>query len=208
MTIGKINIMNLQALAAKYGTDKLEHGYIPFYEQHLPKEPKRLLEIGVKEGRSLAMWAEYFPNTEIHGLDLFVENNTWNVDKLISPNLSPSQALALHTGNQCDWRVLELLRQFDFDVIIDDGSHNSRDQMMTFFGLFNGKHYFIEDLHCNDDEFYSQGSVRMARADQVFGSIWSDVDTHRRYMQFLDIKFSIDYKIVHITEKKNILLCT
>lgn len=163
--------MNLQELAIKYGTDKLEHGYIPFYEKHLPKEPKRILEIGVKEGRSLAMWHEYYPEAEIFGLDLFGEythedvyrnidhysNGEWDINKI-----------TLVTGNQCYYLVLEELRKCDFDVIIDDGSHNSRDQLMTFFGLFNGKHYFIEDTHCCQEEFYRQGLPYEATVDRQF----------------------------------------
>jgi hypothetical protein len=74
----------------------------------------------------------------------------------------------MHKGNQCDYLMLEKLRQYDFDVIIDDGSHNSRDQLMTFFGLFNGKHYFIEDLQCNDEDFYSQGLPVAMRASNIF----------------------------------------
>lgn len=136
----------LAELAFMYGTDKLSHGYIPFYDQHLPKNPKNILEIGVKEGRSVSMWKHYFPDAEIHGLDLFME---FPIPDIID--------VKFWKGNQCDWRILEQLRREDFDVIIDDGSHNSRDQMMTFFGLFNGKHYFIEDLHCCDEEFYRDG---------------------------------------------------
>lgn len=189
---------SLEQLAAKYQTDKLDHGYIPFYEQHLPKEPKRILEIGVKEGRSLAMWAEYFPGAEIHGLDLFEENASDKVILDIDIMTNGRSSLGrffLHKGNQCDWRVLELLRKYDFDVIIDDGSHNSRDQMMTFFGLFNGKHYFIEDLHCNLDEFYSQWLPEELRATYVFGDIMN--------LNFQDgaaphINFSQDQKIVCI----------
>lgn len=164
--------MTLEALAAKYGTDKLEHGYIPFYEQNLPKSPKRILEIGVKEGRSLAMWAEYLPEAEIHGLDLFAENNVWDVAEFMGlpydDYLGDKQRIHFHTGNQCDYLLLEKLRQYDFDLIIDDGSHNARDQMMTFFGLFNGKHYFIEDLHCNGDEYFSQGLPADFRANDIF----------------------------------------
>lgn len=130
-----------------YGTDKLEHGYIEFYEEYLPKNPKKILEIGVKEGRSIRMWQKYFPEAEIHGLDLFRE---FEVPGDI-------HGVKWHVGNQCDWELLEQLRKEDFDLIVDDGSHNSRDQMMTFFGLFNGKHYFIEDTHCCEDVFYQQG---------------------------------------------------
>lgn len=140
-----------------FGTDKLDHGYIPFYEQHLPKNPKKILEIGVKEGRSIQMWQRYFPEAEIHGLDLFIEFPVPSIP-----------GIKFHQGNQCDWRLLEELRNENFDVIIDDGSHNARDQMISFFGLFNGKHYFIEDLHCCHDPFYRQGIPFHLTAESVF----------------------------------------
>lgn len=197
--------MTLQALAAKYGTDKLEHGYIPFYEQHLPKEPKRILEIGVKEGRSLAMWAEYFPNAEVYGLDLFEENEISYVRAFIDMHIKESrQHTVLVKGNQCDWKLLEDLRKLEFDVIIDDGSHNSRDQMMTFFGLFNGKHYFIEDLHCNHDEFYSQGLPRDFSAAFLFSDIKvaSNGTIYENVVRFDDRKVDEPNKIVCI---KNII---
>lgn len=135
--------MDLKQLAFMYGTDKLSHGYIDFYEQNFPKNPKKLLEIGVKTGASIRMWQKYFPETQVHGLDLFMEHPIPDIP-----------GVKFWQGNQCDWRLLEELRRESFDVIIDDGSHNSRDQMISFFGLYNGKHYFIEDLHCCQNEFY------------------------------------------------------
>ena len=146
---------DLKTLAAKYGTDKLEHGYIDFYEHHLPKNPKKILEIGVKEGASIRMWQEYFPEAEIHGLDLFIEFPV--------PSIT---GIHWHKGNQCDWRLMEILRREDFDVIIDDGSHNSRDQMITFFGMYNGKYYFIEDLY--DDDFWRDGLPKEMTAKHFF----------------------------------------
>lgn len=189
----------LEVLAEKYGTDKLEHGYIPFYVNNLPEEPKRILEIGVKEGRSLAMWAEYFPNAEIHGLDLFEEHPLEEVTQFLAEaadKIPHVICTPLHKGNQCDWRTLELLRKFEFDVIIDDGSHNSRDQMMTFFGLFNGKHYFIEDLHCCREEFYRQGLPVEMTAEVLF----DDVRLYNQFEDFSspDITFSLPSKIVCI----------
>lgn len=140
--------MTLNDLAIKYGSDKGSegHNYCPFYEQTLPKNPQRLLEIGCLRGASARMWQEWFPETEIHILDLFEENHIPDIPGIV-----------FHKGDQRDWRMLEELRKFDFDVIIDDGGHLSRAQMMTFYGLFNGKHYYIEDLQCCKEEFYREG---------------------------------------------------
>lgn len=151
--------MTLNDLALKYGSDKSSewHNYCPFYEQTLPKNPKRLLEIGCFKGASIRMWREWFPETEIHALDLFEEHPIPDISGVI-----------FHKGHQCDWQLLEQLRKLNFDIVIDDGSHNARDQMMTFFGLFNGKHYYIEDVHCNLEDFYSQGLPLKTRPLFVF----------------------------------------
>lgn len=194
--------MNLEELAIKYGTDKLDHGYVPFYEKHLPKNPQRILEIGVKQGYSLAMWAEYFPDAEIHGLDLFQENHAYMVRDFLAEKNIPLQNVYLHHGNQCDWQLLEQLRKYDFDVIVDDGSHNSRDQMITFFGLFNGKHYFIEDLHCNDEvEFYGDGLPEWFCAKGVFGTMYAHEEEYGDGEQG-EINFDKQTKIVCIHAPK------
>jgi hypothetical protein len=154
------SIPTLQELAFMYSTDKLDHGYIPFYEKWLPKNPKKILEIGVKSGASIKMWLKYFPDSLIHGLDLFKE----------FPVPFQDERVTWHQGNQCNWELLEQLRKEDFDITIDDGSHNSRDQMITFFGLFNGKQYYIEDTHCCSDPFYQDGLPFEATAENFLFS--------------------------------------
>jgi hypothetical protein len=151
--------MTLNDLALKFGTDKSSegHNYCPFYEQTLPKNPKRLLEIGCLYGASARMWREWFPQTEVHVLDLFEENTIPDIPGVV-----------FHKGDQRDWRILDQLRKFNFDVVIDDGSHNSRDQMMTFYGLFNGGHYYIEDIHCADEPFYRDGLPLGVTAKKIF----------------------------------------
>lgn len=166
------SIPTLQELAFMYGTDKLEHGYISFYEKHLPDNPKKILEIGVKEGRSIRMWLNHFPEAEIHGLDLFKEY----------PVPFQDPRVTWHAGNQCDWELLEKLRNENFDIIIDDGSHNSRDQMITFFGLFNGKEYFIEDIHCAKEDFYRQGLPLRFTAAQMFDEVKGRKDWYETYL--------------------------
>jgi hypothetical protein len=166
------SIPTLQELAFMYSTDKLDHGYIPFYEEFLPKNPKKILEIGIKEGRSAQMWLKYFPETIFHGLDLFKEN----------PVPFQHERAVWHQGNQCDYLLLEKLRNEDFDIIIDDGSHNARDQMITFFGLFNGKEYFIEDIHCPREDFYRQGLPVRFTADQIFDDVKGRKDWYETFL--------------------------
>ena len=66
--------MNLTEIGIKYHTDKAyEHEYTSLYEKHfkpIRKLTNKLLEIGIYKGASLKMWAEYFPNAHIYGLDL------------------------------------------------------------------------------------------------------------------------------------------
>lgn len=154
--------LSLNDLALKYGSDKSSegHNYCPFYELTLPKNPNRLLEIGCLHGASARMWREWFPDTEVHVLDLFEENPIPDIPGAV-----------FHKGDQRDWKILEELRKFDFDVIIDDGGHLSRAQMMTFYGLFNGRHYYIEDLQCNFQDFYSEGLPENVRAYDLFNSL-------------------------------------
>lgn len=140
--------MNLQEIAEKYGTDKVQHGYIPFYEEHLPTSPKRILEIGCLTGASLRMWREYFPNTEIHCLDLFEEH----------PQPDDMPDVIYWKGNQTDQFLLEQLRRIHFDVIIEDGSHMSLHQIISFYSLISAcDQYYVEDLHTNKEEFYREG---------------------------------------------------
>lgn len=142
--------MTLHELGVKYLTDKSAHGYLPHYERHLKNiEVKSLLEIGCKQGASLRMWREYFPNAMLHTLDLFEE---------FEP---PTDILGLHAvkGDQTDSEILQHLSQWEYSVCIDDGSHNSHDQWVSFLALWpvcNGM-YVVEDLHCCNEAFYRQG---------------------------------------------------
>jgi hypothetical protein len=142
--------MTLNELALKYGSDKSSegHNYMPFYEEHLPKNPKKILEIGVLKGASIRVWKDYFPEAEIHGLDLFNEHAPPEID-----------GVKFWKGSQTDPHMLyDLRNNLKADVIIDDGGHNSVDQWVSLMSLIGTcKYYFIEDMHCSEEEFYRQG---------------------------------------------------
>lgn len=128
----------LQLLGELHGTDKATHHmYCDFYESVLPKEIGALLEIGVKDGASLKMWRDYYAGAFIVGLD---------VKHMTS---IPGCFIAQVDANSDNAR--RGLSGYDFDIIVDDGSHKCTDQRRSFEiywpMLQPGGFYIIEDVH-------------------------------------------------------------
>lgn len=152
--------MILEELAAKYNTDKFDHGYMPHYQEHLPTTCRSLLEIGAAEGASALMWREFYPDCDIHILDLFL-----NPD-FVSVKWCRERFFVPHQGDQGSLKVLAAIQE-QFDVIIDDGSHRADHQLISFKHLFfnnlvSGGLYAIEDCHCNRLPFFwGDGAVTM-----------------------------------------------
>lgn len=152
--------MNLTEIAAKHSTDKNEHGYIKHYDQYLPAQCRSLLEIGAAKGASALMWREFYPDCDIHLLDLFL-----NPD-FVSVKWCREHFFVPHQGDQGSLKVLASIDN-QFQVIIDDGSHRADHQLISFKHLFfnnlvSGGLYAIEDCHCNKLPFYwGDGAVTM-----------------------------------------------
>jgi len=131
--------MNLLDLSLNYRTDKgTLHSYLEVYS-YLFRGFRNinLLEIGTFRGESLLLWSEYFPNSQIYGIDIvqYVSINTDKIHTIIGDSTKP-----------------EILNHFSikFDIIIDDGSHILKDQLSTlknFYPLLNpGGLYIVEDI--------------------------------------------------------------
>lgn len=148
--------LSLTDLANKFGTDKgteafEQHGYSVIYEQLMSKLKYKninLLEIGVYDGRfpcaSVQMWYEYFPNAQIFGIDYDIESKKFENDRIHIFNGDQ--------GNRNDLQTLiDRYEIKEFDIIIDDGSHFSRDHEISLGFLFpylkSDGQYWIEDLH-------------------------------------------------------------
>jgi methyltransferase family protein len=130
--------MGLNELFLKYDTDKSSqvHNYAHAYERYLdPLAIKSLLEIGVAQGGSLRAWHEWCPEAEIHGIDF--------------SDVPLVEGCAIHRGNVMDPLLLGSLGEFD--VIIDDGSHDPPEVHFALEQLWPhlrvGGWYVIEDLH-------------------------------------------------------------
>lgn len=120
--------------------------YFKYYDRYFNRfrnEDIRILEIGVNRGGSLQMWKNYFgKNSFIVGMDIDCECLNYveeNVEVFI--------------GDQSDTGDLsELVKKYGmFDIIIDDGSHKTRDQITAFEYLYDyvkyGGVYLVEDVH-------------------------------------------------------------
>ncbi|HSX13414.1 MAG TPA: class I SAM-dependent methyltransferase [Chlamydiales bacterium] len=154
----------LDDLADKYRTDKgskwgSAHHFTRHYEkllEHLKDSHISLLEIGTWKGSSLRMWAEYFPNAKIYSIDikpLTAYAHEFNPMVDAYPVDFTHERVRFFVGKQQDPTFLDYFSsavQEELDVIIDDGSHVSYDQQMSFFKLFKkvkpGGFYIIEDL--------------------------------------------------------------
>lgn len=128
------------------GTDKgRSHGYHTQYTEILNTKPKSILEIGVKEGRSLAAWRALLPAVELYGLD--ITNKNFDKEYI---NYSRSNKIVVESS-----LIQRTTSNFPrVDVIIDDGSHFYKDQIKTF-EVFHGKfdsYYIIEDVLYKCDE--------------------------------------------------------
>lgn len=105
----------ISTLFNKYGSDKCDYHAYEYaydtiflsYQDHLPLD---ILEIGVQFGGSLMAWKDYFPNAKVTGIDI-KDDRRWkrpDVEMLIMDvkNFKPDR---------------------EFDIILDDGSHNFSD---------------------------------------------------------------------------------
>jgi len=156
--------MDLAELFNKYGSDKDRNGYSHMYSilfDRIKNEELNVLEIGIGTmtagavssmkgympdtylpGASLRAWNDYFPNSNIYGMD--IQEDTQFAENRIVTYLCDS------TDNDSVTKVMQPLN-ITFDIIIDDGHHWDESQKKTFRNFFpylnEGGLYIIEDIY-------------------------------------------------------------
>lgn len=137
----------LTQLAIKYKSDRhpgSKHSYTPYYYNLFSarrKEIKKVLEIGVGEGRGLRMWKDFFPNAFMYGAENMPER-VFSEERI--------EIIPCDQAKKED--LLELLLKIgtDIDIVIDDASHKSEDQVSTCLTLMphlkRDVIYIIEDV--------------------------------------------------------------
>jgi len=172
-------------------TDKtsLVQDYLRHYERifsEIRNDPIQLLEIGISTGTSLKTWARFFPHATIIGVDDNEACRSFTAERVI-----------VEIGSQTDLEFLgNLARKYQPNVIIDDGSHQAADMILTFDRLFPfltpAGFYIIEDVHLHYGERAPQWHARggmtaieyfLAIASRVSAEhVEPDCDTTTRYM--------------------------
>ena len=125
--------------------DKWAH-YFPIYDRHLARfrgTRVRLLEIGVYRGGGLEMLRHYLgDDAQLVGID---------IDPTVSSSLADRYPIEI--GDQADPEFLTAVaeRHGPFDIVIDDGGHTMRQQIVSVETLFpvvaDGGVYLVEDVH-------------------------------------------------------------
>ena len=127
-------------------TDKNnDHSYCDhFYEKAFTKyrdKPVQIVEIGIYFGHSLILWAEWFSQAKILGVDIEPKGN-WEQDCAQYPQIQ------LAFGDAYNMHSLQYIPQAD--IIIDDGSHQPDHQVWAVKHLSlkvnPGGIFVIEDI--------------------------------------------------------------
>ena len=148
-----IDINSLDGLFNHYGSDKANifkktknkgHGYSKFYKQKLEKlknQKVNILEIGSYAGASAAAFAKYLPDSKIFCFDINISNFEYKSKKI--------HVFGLDINNQKKTikiinKIADQYKIEEFDIIIDDGSHNLSDilRALKFFFKYLKKKFY------------------------------------------------------------------
>lgn len=179
------NIDQLEALARQFDTDKQagQNAYLPLYIEYFERQgidrnaEMNILEVGTNKGSSLRMWAEYFPNAKVYGVDV---TRQYEIDHLLDhPRIITT---IVDAGN-----AMALKREFGglkFDIVIDDGSHEQTDQQVTLGVMFrlirDGGLFVMEDL-ITGENWWDANTYNKARIQPTRGVLQTYQQTGRIY---------------------------
>ena len=158
--------MKLIEIGKKYPSSKNISGFIELYQKYFSgyKDEKiNLLEIGVDNGDSLRIWREYFINAN-------KSNFTINGVEILA-------------GDQSDYKFLQSIidKYKNFDIIIDDGSHQSKHIIASFKFLFpylnNSGIYVIEDLQTSYMPRYGGSRINLNKKNSSMNFVKSLSDS-------------------------------
>lgn len=168
--------MKLCDLHLKFSTDKgTKHSYIDQYDElfdDIKNDKLNVMEIGVLFGGSLKMWETYFINSQIYGMEDFSQetgqsyyNNKPVIAEDVIKSLEEHKRITLFNISCEDTEKVEAATSsIDFNVIIDDASHDPDQQRLNMSTLLKkiskGGIYICEDVRTDS---IAEGLVELAK---------------------------------------------
>lgn len=133
-----------------------------------------MLEIGVLDGASLRMWEEFFPLADIFAID---------VDAACAAHASARTTVdIMDQGNKTALQAYAA-RESCFSLIIDDGGHRMKQQILSFEVLFPtllpGGMYVVEDSHTSYIGLYGGGIGRKLTTVKYFHAMTDKLNQGR-----------------------------
>lgn len=136
----------------KYGCDKTrKHKYDQIYEPVLEKyrdQEINILEVGVFNGHSTEAFHEFLPKANLYGIDIFTRTRAEDLPCYEKDRTHYLKASSIDPGVRRQF--IEKFGDVKFDIIIDDGLHTPKANMLTFRNLSpllkEDGHFFIEDV--------------------------------------------------------------
>ena len=155
----QISLKSLDELFHHYGSDKAEifkktnqqgHGFSSFYEKKLERFKNKkinILEIGSYAGSSAAAFVKYLPNAQVFCFDINISNFKYKSKNIhvFSVDINNEKKIEKILN-----KIFTIYEFEKFDLIIDDGSHNLKDILVSlkiFFKVLKKESlYIIEDF--------------------------------------------------------------
>ena len=219
----KIISKSLDYLFYEYGSDKANifklnqqpgHGYSIYYENKLETYKNKnlnILEIGSYAGASAAAFTKYLPKSKVYCFDVNISNFKYKSENINVYGIDiNNQKKVVKTLNK-----IFLEQNFSkFDLVIDDGSHNLSDILVSlkfFFKYVKNKGlYIIEDykhpnyykynrnidhllvdqilLNLNNKKFFSSNIFNDDEQKELISSIQT-IETFKGNLNDSDISF-------------------
>jgi 23S rRNA U2552 (ribose-2'-O)-methylase RlmE/FtsJ len=183
--------------------------YFDVYDRHFSRfrdKEMTILEIGISQGGSLQMWKNYFgPKAKIYGID-------------VNPQCKAleEENIKIFIGSQSDRNFLREIKKSipPVDILLDDGGHTMRQQIVTFEELFghikeNGV-YLCEDMMTSYWMKYGGGVKRRGTFIEYTKNFIDFLNAHHSEQKALAVNaFTKSVDSIHyydgmvVIEKKN-----
>ena len=176
----KIISESLDYLFHEYGSDKANifktnqqpgHGYSIYYEKKLETYKNKklnILEIGSYSGASAAAFTKYLPKSKVYCFDVNITNFKYKSENI--------NVFGIDINNQK--KVMKTLNKIfseqnfnQFDLIIDDGSHNLSDILISlkfFFKYLKNKGLYIIEDYKHPNYYKYNRNIDHLLIDQIF----------------------------------------